>query len=400
MRGRRFSSGAIRGIALHFRSVPYFMIHAKMSVIAQAPIPGAPGTSETICKTANKNSGCASGRSSEVEKIIVKRGCLLIILGILTILIVVAGISLYAANRQIGLFPAQTISHEQVASPETRFRLVIRPDHLGNILLPFLPDASEFPAWLPLDPENTLALMLPHEIALLSHADFQGGHIKLTFFVNERRGGPVFFSLVRDANLDIDLKGFSWNSVPFTYPQRGMLLGFAGLDIPDDVEFFLLDRWSHALPDTPLTVADGHLLSGVLDNRNGELLTMLLTMIEANEGDWQTTLEDPRMETFMEVLVDIFSLHLHADLVDEDTLSAQLRVEADPQIQPELTFLSNIVLLPLLRNYVQTELLLDLSGEAVWDDSQEALLINAEITGLESWITALAKGETPTPVAE
>lgn len=329
-----------------------------------------------------------------------KRGCLLVVLGIVTILIIVAGISLYAANRQIGLFPAQTITHDQVATQETRFRMVIRPDMMGNMLIPFLPDASEFPAWLPIDPENTLALMLPHEIALLSHAEFEDSALALTFFVNERRGGPVFFSLLQDSNLDFDMKGFTWNDVPFTYPQRGMLLGFAELEIPDGVEFYLLDRWSHSLPDAPLTVEEGHLLSAVLDNRNGELLTMLLTLIEANEGDWRTVLEDPRMETFLEVLVDIFSLHLHADLADDDTLTALLRVEADPQIQPELTFLSNMVLLPMLRNYVQTELRLELTGGAEWDDSQDALLIDVEITGLESWIATLAEGDAPPPVAE
>lgn len=329
-----------------------------------------------------------------------KRGCLIVSLLLLVVVILVAGFMLYTFNRQVGLFEAAPISHETVATPANQFRLVLRPEHLGNSLLPFLPDESELPAWLPLDAADSVSLLLPHEIALLSESNFETEQLDLTFFVNERRGGPVFMSLVQDANLNVNLKGFEWADPRFTYPQRGVLLGHADLTIPEGVEFALLERWSHTLPETPLSVAEGHLLAGVLDNRNGELLTLMLTLIEANDGDWQTALEDSRMETFLELLVDIYELHLHADLVDKDTLAGLLRVEANPAISPDLTFLSNMVLLPLLKNYIESDLRLEFSAGANWDEDEEALLIDFDITGLESWLKTLAEGEAPQPVAE
>ena len=323
-----------------------------------------------------------------------RRGCLVFLSVLLILGVLIISVGLFLINRQVGLFGAPAISHQSIASPDIRFRAVLKPDYLGTVLTPFLSGIS-LPSWVPLDPASTLALLLPHEIALLSNSNFHEERIDITLFVNERRGGPFFLRLLRDANIDIDLKGFAWMEDRFTQPRRGVLLGHAELSIPDGVEFALLERWSHIPPDTTLDLPENHLLAAVLDNRNGELLTLMYTFIEALDGDWQSAMDDPWMETFLEILIYIYELHLHSDLAGTDTIEMQLLVKADAMIERDLIFLSNMVLLPMISNYLQNNFGLSYTGEAVWDSQEETLIINIRVDGIEHWLQLLANEVIP-----
>jgi len=319
----------------------------------------------------------------------VKRGCL-IFMSVVSILgVLVIGVGLLMVNRQAGVIAAPALSHETVVTPGTRFRAVFKPEHMGSVFSPFLSRIT-LPSWVPISPATALALVLPHEIALLSGSNYNEGRVDITLYVNERRGGPVFQKLLHDAEISVDLTGFTWMEERFTHPRRGVLLGHAGLNIPDGVELALLERWSHIPPETPLVIPDNHLLAVVLDNRNGELLTLIYTFIEALDGDWQSAMDDPRMETFLEILIYIYELHMHSDLVGSDTFEGQIRVKADAMIERDLTFLSNMVLLPMISNYIRNSLGLDYTGEAVWDAQEETLIVNIRVDGVERWLQQLA----------
>lgn len=320
-----------------------------------------------------------------------KKGCIIALLVALTLL-VLAGLALFIAlriaNERVGLTLAPQVSHETLASPETRIRLLVKPGALAPFIAQALPPDMQIPlsAWV--DPAMVLAHLLPREVAVMAETDVPARKIGVTLFVNEKRGGPAIARTARESGVFGGVSAFRWASQGLELIQRGVVVARADVDFPPEVEQELLTRWPNRSMEPAASVQDQYHAELVVDNRNGDLLALIGAVLLAGGGDWNQIRQEQVADMALTVIQSVWVARLGGNMQDKDTAVFDLRIDADPNNGPALHFLLSGVVVPELRNMLQQNHNLTLEGDLQWVDAEGAVLGKFTVRGLNAFIQA------------
>ena len=329
-----------------------------------------------------------------------KKGCLILVGLLLIAAVVGGGVSFMQANRAFGLSEAEAVSHESVAWKGTKFRFVLKPDKLKEALASYLPKelAQQLPSWMPLSLEDMITKAMPREIALLSGSDYRNARMPLKLFANERRGGPAIVELLNDANVLANVKQVQWDKAAFVLQKRGVLTLDGALSLPDGLEEKVQELWTQpGGKQEPVLIEGDNLLEVALDNRNGELLTLIGTIMAVTGQDWQEMLAIPMVKGMvLPLLPSIFTARVTANLVGTDQMDIQIKLASTEEEQGKLAFLLGMAL-PQLQDNLQAKYQLKLDGKFTWNKEEQALVGNFSLTGFEKRLRERIKAMTPSP---
>jgi len=338
----------------------------------------------------------------------VKKGCLIALAAIGLLILaaaVVLGVAYTRFNREIGLTEAPPVSHETVATGNTVFRVVLKPESMAPLLDKLIPP-NAIPAWLAklgYAPEKIIPKVLPREVAVLGAPDFATNKLGLTFFLNEKIGGPALVGAINTGKYTEDGKPLlasfpkiTWSPEGAQLPERGNFQLKGSLAIPDTVEPAILKSWKPSAPVEPLRIEGTHHLEAVLDNRNGDILAFCAALMAAQGKDWESEFKNPPAGPMIEAnLPDILDIRAAADMLDFDTVTINLRVDATAEKGPGLEFMVKMVWPNIIIAAEQNGV--TLKGEPVWDAQKGALLLDITVTGIKPTIERVFGEKLPGP---
>jgi hypothetical protein len=322
-----------------------------------------------------------------------KKGCLiaLIALALLALAAVaVLGIAYAKANKQFGLTEAPAVSHETLATGNTVLRIVFKPDTMTSFLEQLIPAEATPPALAKLGytPQSLLPMFLPREIAILAAPDFASNKLKVTVFLNEKRGGPLLQDAINNGTYTQGKKPLDnfplikWAPEGALLPERGNFELMGELAIPDTVETAILKSWKPTPPVEPVRIEGSHHLELVMDNRNGDILAIYAAFMAAQGQDWEAPLKDPQVGAMISgILPDILDIRASADLKDFDNANINLRVDATAEKGPSLEFVVKMIWPNILEAAAKNGV--TLTGDPVWDAQKGALLVDLQVSGFK-----------------
>ena len=339
-----------------------------------------------------------------------KKGCLIALIAIALLALVavaILGIAYAKANTKFGLTEAPPVSHETLATANTVLRIVFKPETMIPLLDKLVP-ADQIPpalAKLGYSPDKLLPMLLPREIAVLGTPNLASNKLGLTFFINEKRGGPFLVDAINNGTytpgqrpLDSFPKVIKWSPEGASLLQRGEFELNGELAIPDTVETAILKSWKPTPPAEPLRIEGNHHLEAVMDNRNGSILTLYAAVMAAQGQDWQAPLKDSQVGPMVDgVLPDIIDIRTAADLVDFDTAKVNLRIDATAEKGPGLEFIVKMIWPNVLD--IATKQGITITGEPAWDAQKGALIIDLGISGIKPMLEKALNRSLPGPTA-
>ncbi len=325
-----------------------------------------------------------------------KKGCLivLIVIACLLLALLVAGYVGYRVlDGKFGLTLAPAISHETLCTPDTRIRLLINPESLTEYAASLVPADADLPTG-PFELKDVLVQIMPREIAVLARTDMNARKMHLSFFVNEKRGGVLLRMIANESDLFDQVNQIEWTSEGVELRQRGALVAEGNLAIPEAVEKEMNERWSQPVQEAGASVQGRHHASLVIDNRAGDLLAFAGAAIQAAGEDWDSIRKEQMAEMAMGVVEAIQVARLDANLINLDSATIDLHIDADPKSGPGLQFLLSGVAIPQLRDFLQEEYNLVLSGENRWHEDKSAIIGTYTLTGFEALLRANMESST------
>ena len=319
-------------------------------------------------------------------------------LGILAVIGVIAGgIAFYVMNGRFGLLTAHVVGHDLIAKPDTRLRIAVDTKRLGTELTPYLPEELPVPGWLPWDVPTLLPRVLPHEIAILGGSDYADSAFNLTVFINEQKGGPALPEYLNNQFKFQDrFPQIPWAEAGFHMEERGIVSIDGRLPLPLGLEDTILDLWSLDPPEDTLKLHGGHLAEGVIDNRNGEIITLIGGLAPL----WQSSLErikaNSQYAAGIALVEQVYDARVAIDFKDVDTLLIQLRVHAAPDAGGQLEFFMPLIL-TMVSQQVQKQHGLTLESEYEWDGGEETYTCDIAVIGVEPKLKDYFKRALPSP---
>lgn len=308
---------------------------------------------------------------------------------------VAAGITLNHLNGTYGIFTSETVGHDTFALPDTRLRVSIDTLQLGADMVPYLPENPPLPGWLPWDLPSLLPKVLPREVAILGGSDYADGAYNLTVFVNEQRGGPALPEYLNNQyKFKQQFPAVEWAPEGFQLERRGVLSAQGKLPLPLDLEDTILQTWSLELPDTPLTLFGDHMAEAVVDNRNGEIVTLMGALAPV----WNSSLEEmqrnPQIDALLTMLADVSDIRLAVDFKTTDILLLQFRIHAAQAVGGQLEFFIPLAI-PMLSQQLEVQYGLTLESENKWNPDEEVYTADLSIIGVEEKLTEYFKTVVP-----
>lgn len=323
------------------------------------------------------------------------------VFGLLIVAGVFGSVAGYKLNRTYGWIPSSVVTHDTIATAETRLRVMVDTARLGEELKPYYPPESPLPAWLPWDLAGLIPKVLPREVALLGYSDFRDGSYRLTLFMNEQRGGPFLPDFLNNqTNFKEATSAIQWDDPGFSLEERGKLQARGVLPLPDGLESTILETWPIEPPKDSLTLHGGHLAEGVIDNRSGDIITL----IAACAPLWGTSLDvlksNPQFAAALDLLTQVTDVRLAIDLKNPDTVLIQLLIHADPAVRGRLEFMGPFIL-PMAATELKRTHKLTMESTYAWLDDESTYKVEMNITGVEVKLKEAFKGiATAPPAAE
>ncbi|HDP35611.1 MAG TPA: hypothetical protein ENN29_10940 [Candidatus Hydrogenedentes bacterium] len=321
-----------------------------------------------------------------------KKGCLIVLVALVVLLCAAAISGLVAyriANQRFGLSLAPEISHDEYATSETRIRLIIKPELLAPYLIDYIPDDVDLPTG-GFEVQEVLHHILPREVALLGRADVVGRRMRLTLFINEKRGGPLIEQIVSDANPFEKIKQISWTSDRLELRGRGALVAEGYLPIPGEVEAELFEIWPTRSQQAPAAVQGNNQAELVVDNSNGDILALAAAVAVAAGESWDSVRKEQMADMAVSIIESIHVARLAANMTDKNTVDFDLKITADPKSGPGLQFLLAGLAMPWLTDKLRDDYDLTLKGDVKWDEAQSAVVGRYTLSGLEPLIRSIA----------
>jgi len=315
------------------------------------------------------------------------------VLGVLAA--IAAGITLNHLDGTYGIFTSETVGHDTFALPDTRLRVSIDTLQLGADMVPYLPENPPLPGWLPWDLPSLLPKVLPREVAILGGSDYADGAYNLTVFVNEQRGGPALPEYLNNQyKFQQQFPAVEWAPEGFQLERRGVLSAQGQLPLPLDLEDTILQTWSLELPDTPLTLFGDHMAEAVVDNRNGEIVTLMGALAPV----WNTSLEqmqqNPQIDALLTMLADVSDIRLAIDFKTTDIILLQFRIHAAQEVGGQLEFFIPLAI-PMLSQQLQVQYGLTLESENKWNPEEEVYTADLSVIGVEQKLKDYFKTVVP-----
>ncbi len=328
-----------------------------------------------------------------VKKIAIVLGILVAIGGL------AGGIAFYKLNESYGLMTAKVVRHNAQVSQTTRLRISVDTLRLGEDLLPYLPENLPLPGWLPWDLPALLPKILPREVAILGGSDYAANAYNLTVFINEQKGGPMLPKLLNDqVQLPNRFPAVAWDDEGFQLKERGILTVEGQLPLPLGLEDRILETWSLDPPTEALQLYGKHMAEGVIDNRNGDILTLIGGLAPI----WGTTLDQINKESNSAVMLGMLD-HIHdiriaVDLKNTDTLLLQIRIHAEKEVGGQLEFFIPFAM-PMLAQQIKAQYGLTLESENTWNPDDETYTVDLSVTGVEEKFRDYFRSAIPTSTA-
>lgn len=247
-----------------------------------------------------------------------KKRVILIVLAVL--LAGVVGVLLVMDSRFKVLFSSPRVSHETVVSPETtRGVLVIDVPQAKSLIQ----RKFNAPGW-------ALPMALPYEAAVVVDVDRFLGDVNIKVFINDKRLAPVIREFAKNLKLPVPFD--SWFKEPMRQERRGVLL-LEGMTVCGrEIRSVIEKQWKDAAIDAPLQIEGGHLLEGVLDNRDGAALALASVLADVQNINLTEGLD----ETSLGFLAAISDYRLQADLVSDNELAVRVLIECAPSADPSI----------------------------------------------------------------
>lgn len=296
---------------------------------------------------------------------------------------IVGGVAGYRLNQTYGWLPSSPVTHDTLATPDTRVRVAVDTLRLGKTLEVYLPPNLPVPGWLPWGLSDLLPKVLPREVALLGGSDFREGAFNLTLFLNEQRGGPYMPEFLNtQTNFKASTPAIVWDDPGFSLSERGKLTAQGHLVLPDGLESTILESWPLDTPGDPLVLLGGHLAEGVIDNRNGDIVTL----IAACAPIWGSSLEileaNPQFAAALDLLKQVYDIRVAIDFKNPDTVLIQLLIHADAEVRGRLEFMGPLIL-PMLATEVYREHGLVMESDYTWVVEDDTYKVDVTLTGVE-----------------
>jgi hypothetical protein len=317
-----------------------------------------------------------------------KKGCIivLVVLAVLFILAIVGGVIAFNVfDKQFGIRMAPEISHEVLSTANTRVRMVIKPELLAPYLVQFIPEDVEVNTY-GYELQEIMGHILPREIAILARSDMAARNISLTIFANEKRGGPFISAMINQDSPFDRIRQIAWRSAGLELQGRGTLVAEGDLAIPAAVEEELLQIWPIRSSQPPATIQGNNQVELVIDNMNGDILTLAAAGAAASGKPWEEVRQDQAASMAIGVIKSINVARMAANMIDKDTAEISLNIDADPDSGAGLQFLISGVGLPQLKDLLKEDFGLILAGDSVWDEEKHAVVGQYTLTGLEAFI--------------
>ena len=300
---------------------------------------------------------------------------------------VAAAVTGYQLNTRYGWMASTPVSHDALAPADTRLRVAIDGLRLSRAMEPYLPGDVSLPKWLPWDLPTLIPRVMPREIALLGHSDFRSGEYKLMLFINEQRGGPILPPYLNSrTGFRQRFPAVTWEDPGFTLEGRGVLRARGYLELPPELEATIRDTWPAGEMEDTLTLLGGHLAEGVIDNRGGEIVTLIGALAPVWGTSLGTLEQDPQFAAAMALLAGVLDLRAAVDFESTDALLIQIRVNAEPDVGGQLEFLVPLVF-PSLAKQVQQKYGLVMSTEYAWKAEENTYVVDITLAGVEQKLT-------------
>lgn len=323
------------------------------------------------------------------------------VLGIATAVMLLAAVGLllghHISEQRYGLSLAPEVSHELFANKEDRVRLVVRPELLLPYLNHYLPEKDRKP---PIGPSTTelFRQLLPREIALLARSDLPSDKIHLTLFANEKCCGPYIQARIASANALERMSGVNWNSEGFILRERGSLVADGTLALAESLKAARQEYWPLPIQEQSATIRGGHLAELVVDNSNGDLLTLFAIAAACLGEDWWTVVDfiiphlknlyylSMSRDEYVDFTLSNFihkTKHVHAivDLKDSDTIVLSLSI--DIESGHRLRIILSGITYPVLSSRLRDDFNLVLDGSTEWDETQSLIIGNYSVSGMQ-----------------
>ncbi len=359
--------------------------------------------------------------------------CAFVLIGLL----LTASLCYCIIEQRYGLSLAPQISHEQYADNECRVRLVVRPELLLPYLEHYLPEEGKAPMIGPSTSE-LFRRLLPREIALLARSDLPSDKIYLTLFANEKYGGPYIQTQINNANVLASVPGVQWTSKGLELRERGTLVAEGTLALPAsseerEMEYWpvyerkmvmrdslwvtenrLLEYWPNRVEAPPSVIISGeHFAELVVDNTNGDVLTLLAVSAAFLGEDWSKavcflfpaigfigrfgtppTCEEALKGALLVFIPNITTFHMHAEYYDYNSVVLSLAIEVPIKDGPQLASFFSWATFPRLGSWLQENYNLVLEGAIHWDETEEVIVGTYTLSGIEPLLKDILSATT------
>jgi hypothetical protein len=240
---------------------------------------------------------------------------LLILLGLL--LVSAVGIGVYINGKYAVLTAAPRVTHTDATSAYPTFRAMLDPV-LANAFAGGL--REEFsnqgaPPWL-------IDYAMPREISLILTSDHDASSILASFFINEKRLGPLIAEAFNQTNTRALYTQFQWAPGGMKLQERGRLMLEASYPMEANAKDAVLydGWWTHERVPSPFKPEGGHLLEVVGDNRRGGAYLAAASLLQVFGYDLNAQMEDVSITSF----VFVERADFHVDRTEDDQLRLYL----------------------------------------------------------------------------
>lgn len=319
-----------------------------------------------------------------------------IVAAVLIVVALVAGaIAFYIANDRYGVLTARAVNHDLIAKPDTRLRIAVDTIRLGEDLAPYLPENMPVPGWLPWDVPGLLPKVLPHEVAILGGSNYRENAFDLTVFINEQKGGPALPAYLNNqVRFKQRFPAVEWSDRGFHMEERGIVSIDGQLPLPGGLEDAIFEIWPFDPPEDTLKLRGGHTAEGVIDNRSGDLITIIGGLAPL----WNTSLErlkaHQQLGAALTLLEQVDEIRLAVDFKNQDTLLLQLRAHTDQDTGGQLEFFIGMALVQIAQQ-VKAQYGLVLESEAAWKPEEEIYVCDISVIGVEEKFKAYFRQVLP-----
>jgi hypothetical protein len=267
----------------------------------------------------------------------VKRGCIIVILLLLGVVLAGAVGGYLFVRAQLGLDEAPERSYNALVNDSTRFVAAAEPRQLAYLIERFV--VPEIERWQ--GPEFIKARLkgyatgaIPNQVAVLGGPVPGLDELVVTYFINERYFGPAISAFTQRPEEFQQQVQTEYTGPPFFLPERGTLVAELSYPLLRGVEPLCQQYWPANVPPAPMEGEGGHLFEALVSNRQGEMLQILGAVARQQNPGIGALFSDAQQERASVHLLRLFSdARFTMDLEENHALQMQLatsRMEGSP----------------------------------------------------------------------